>query len=204
MAGQQRITAFDRDEIGLVRVDHGLQFLEFGTVQDISRLGIKVGHTVQDHPRHALTDRIDRIAFFLDDLDQGFIGDDVVQLAFRMIGLVIRFQRMQISLVDSCICGKILLCVCVCVCVSLTSFGDALPACQGTDEHIWSSDCFHGKRQLGLSLSLYLTWVCLSLGSLPTGECSLVVLACFDGLVVQTCSAEVRGSYNTRFAVALL
>ena len=92
----------------------------------------------------------------------------------------------------------------MCVCVSLTSFGDALPACQGTDEHIWSSDCFHGKRQLGLSLSLYLTWVCLSLGSLPTGECSLVVLACFDGLVVQTCSAEVRGSYNTRFAVALL
>lgn len=47
------------------------------------------------------------------------------------------------SLKFSCICGKILLCVCVCV--LLTSFGDALPACQGTDEHIWSSDCFMVK-----------------------------------------------------------
>lgn len=105
------------------------------------------------------------------------------------------------SLKFSCICGKILLSVCVFL---LSSFGDALPACQGTDEHIWSADCFPGKRQLGLSPGLYQTWVCLSLGSSPIGECSLAVLACFDGLVVQTCSAEVQGSHNTRFAAAFL
>lgn len=86
------------------------------------------------------------------------------------------------SLKFSCICGKILLCVCVCV--LLTSFGDALPAYQGADEHIWSADCFCGKRQLGLSPGLYQTWLCLSLGSSPIGECSLAVLACFGGLVV--------------------
>lgn len=47
------------------------------------------------------------------------------------------------SLKFSYICGKIL--HFVCVCVLLTSFGDALPACQGTGEHTWSSDCFHGR-----------------------------------------------------------
>ena len=70
MVVQQRSAAFNGDEVRFVGVDHIDQFIIFRTVQDISRLDIQVGHTIQHHAGHAFTDCINRIALFLDDFDE--------------------------------------------------------------------------------------------------------------------------------------
>lgn len=105
------------------------------------------------------------------------------------------------SLKFSCICGKILLSVCVCFGLRPSvMLSQPIRALMNTSGPLTA---FVVKGRLGLSSGLYQTWLCLSLGSSPTGEAAAFSLLWADLLFRRVPQLSV-GSHNTRFAAAFL